>query len=248
MTGAATIVIEPGYLGYLGPAMSLRPHTTPVTCLAVGLDTPLEISTSTDTVSARSILSPARVEHRCDVKSGRMLCLFIDPLLATPAANRSRVSAWTGQLGANHRAEDDLIELVTMDNIEWAHVVSTAFDVTNPIPDQRVIQALNHVHNSPGTSAEDLAHKVGLSRSHFLTLFASHSHTSLRRYRQWVRVRHAAAGAASGYDLTRCAADAGFASPSHLSRCATSMSGVNPSQLLQMNLHFQTTPTPTHAL
>lgn len=71
MTSSASIAIGPGYAGYVGPSVRLRPHTTPVSCLAVGVDGPLTVSTSTHSVSARTVLCPARVLHRCDVTAGR---------------------------------------------------------------------------------------------------------------------------------------------------------------------------------
>lgn len=239
MTSSASIAIGPGYAGYVGPSVRLRPHTTPVSCLAVGVDGPLTVSTSTHSVSARTVLCPARVLHRCDVTAGRMLCLFIDPLLASPILTQAKFSAWTGRIGAHHLSQDTIIDLAAATMVDWARVVAAVCPVGQIVTDDRIQKAFNAIHADPDVSAEELAQQVKLSRAHFLTLFAKHGQTSFRRYRQWVRVRLVAAGGARGHDLTRCAADAGFASSSHLSRCGSAMCGVTLSQMARMKLDLQ---------
>lgn len=217
----------------------MRPHTTPVACLAVGLDGPLTISTSTHSVSARTVLCPARVLHQCDETAGRMLCLFIDPLIASPIVTQAMFPAWSGGIGAYHLSQDAIIDLASATAVDWEKVVGAMCPVGQFVTDQRIQQAFNAMHADPDVSAEQLARRLKLSRAHFLTLFAKHSQTSFRRYRQWVRIRRVAAGGAHGHDLTRCAADAGFASSSHLSRCGAAMCGVTLSQMMRMELDLQ---------
>lgn len=75
-------------------------------------------------------------------------------------------------------------------------------------------------------SLPELAAAVELSESRFTCLFNETMGLSLRRYVQWLRLRHVAFCIAIGQTLTTAAHDAGFADLAHLSRTFRNMFGL----------------------
>jgi AraC-like DNA-binding protein len=75
-------------------------------------------------------------------------------------------------------------------------------------------------------SLPEVAAAVDLSESRFTCLFNSTMGLSLRRYVQWLRVRHVAFCVAIGQTITCAAHEAGFADLAHLSRTFRSMFGL----------------------
>ncbi len=102
----ATIWIWPGQAAYLGPSLTLDPHSGSVHCFALGLDAPFTLSDSLGERSVRSALIPARTRHQVVSDGGRMLFLYLEPgltddrirtaldtLLADPRLSAPQVAA-----------------------------------------------------------------------------------------------------------------------------------------------------------
>ena len=94
--------------------------------------------------------------------------------------------------------------------------------------DPRVRHALALLKSSlPETpTVRELAAAVELSESRFTALFNASMGLTLRRYVQWLRVRHVAFCVAIGQTITTAAHEAGFADLAHLSRTFRSMFGL----------------------
>ncbi|MEV6769163.1 AraC family transcriptional regulator [Nocardia sp. NPDC051030] len=121
---------------------------------------------------------------------------------------------------------------------QWIDCAAPAFPHAS---DPRVADATRWIRDDPGGAftARELAARVGLSESRFLHLFRQDAGTSLRRYRLWVRLMHAAALLEAGKSLTTVAVEAGFASPSHLSDRFRTTFGLSATRLLENGLRIR---------
>ncbi|OBA78627.1 hypothetical protein A9W99_23455 [Mycobacterium sp. 1164966.3] len=235
-----------GYAGYLGPALSIDPHSTAVACLAVGIDDRFTFrAEGVGDVAARSAYSPARYKHQLIPGHGRMLFVFVEPTaLATPdyAAHMHRA---IGPFGFDHHAEHQLVVLCQQPDVEIASIMRRLRLSVPRVMDPRIRAAIATIRADPAgdTSATKMALELGLSTSYFLRLFSNQTATSYRRYKLWARMIHAADGLTAGHDLTRCAVDAGFDSLSHFSRTFHSMFGLSPSALLGAGVRLAIEPS-----
>lgn len=222
MTGAAlsqtcaaapVVWMRPRHAGYLGPDLGVGMHATAIACLGLSLDGSFTVETEDyGTLVTRSVFVQARVRHRI-VSAGRIALVFAEPGSAVIAGLR------------------DAVEPCALDPAAEAACVAAAragvpsLDALLSQPDSpsvldpRIEVIMRDIRADPTAHprADRAAADVGMSEHYFLRLFAAHTGTTFRRYRQWARVRIVLAGMSAGHDLTRCAADAGFASPSHLS-------------------------------
>jgi AraC family transcriptional regulator len=116
--------------------------------------------------------------------------------------------------------------------------------------DPRVRHALGLLKSSlPETpSVRELAAAVGLSESRFTALFNASMGVTVRRYVQWLRMRHVAFCVAIGQTITTAAHEAGFADLAHLSRTFRSMFGIAISNIfgsatpVDLLMRFPSTP------
>lgn len=231
---APVIWIRPDHVGYLGPALRIDPHSTSVACLAVGLDAPFVFrAKETGAVITHSAFAPARVLHEVEASEGRMLCLLIDAASTRTARCRVRMRRTIGPFGFDHDNERELVAAATDRVLDAGRVLHGAGGAEPGGLDARIAAALELIRADPASeaSATETAAALGLSRAHFLRLFAEHTGTSFRRYRQWARMLHVAEGISAGHDLTRCAVDAGFSSSSHLSEIFHRMFGLSATAL-----------------
>jgi AraC-like DNA-binding protein len=83
----------------------------------------------------------------------------------------------------------------------------------------------------------DLADAVGLSESRLTRLFNASLGLSVRRYVQWLRLRHVVFCMAGGDNITTAAHEAGFADLAHLSRTFRSMFGLPISSFFGATTH-----------
>jgi AraC-like DNA-binding protein len=230
-----TLWLGPGYAGYLGPALTIDPHSTAVACLAVGIDDRFTFrAASVGEVTARSAYSPARYEHQLTPRQGRMLFAFVEPTAMATVDYTAHMRRVIGPFGFDHRAEHRLVALCQQRSVEMPRIMGCLKLSVPRIMDPRIREAIAIIRADPAAeiSAAKMAGELGLSMSYFLRLFGSQTATSFRRYKLWARMIHAAAGLAAGHDLTRCAVDAGFDSLSHFSRTFHSMFGLSPTALL----------------
>jgi AraC family transcriptional regulator len=79
-----------------------------------------------------------------------------------------------------------------------------------------------------------LANAVALSSSRLAHLFHDQTHTTVKRYMLWFRLRSAFAAMNRFTSLTEIAYRVGFADPAHLSRTCRAMLGISPSDLMRL--------------
>lgn len=243
-----TLWLGRGYAGYLGPALTIDPHSTAVSCLAVGIDDRFTFRAEcVGDVTARSAYSPARYEHQLTPGQGRMLFVFVEPTALATVDYTVHMRRVIGPFGFDHRAEHQLVALCHQPSVEIASVIRHLRLSLPRIMDPRIREAIRIIRADPAgdTSAAKMARELGLSTSYFLRLFGNQTATSFRRYKLWARMIHAAAGLAAGHDLTRCAVDAGFDSLSHFSRTFHSMFGLSPSTLVSAGVRLAIEPSAT---
>ncbi|MBF6331673.1 helix-turn-helix domain-containing protein [Nocardia transvalensis] len=229
--------IRPGHAGYVGPALSIDPHSTSIGCLAVGLDGPFDFAAdSLGTVRVRSGYSPARIVHHLPACEGRMLYMLVDPLAGQRCMAEMRRSI--GPFGFEHRNEDELVAAGI--DLDIDRIIEQASIPAPSTIDPRIAKVARIVRDDPAAelSAEEAAALVGVSTSHLLRTFSEQTGTTFRRYRQWARMLSVARGFTDGHDLTRCAVDAGFASLSHFSENFHRMFGLSATALLATGVRF----------
>ncbi|KOX24055.1 helix-turn-helix domain-containing protein [Nocardiopsis sp. NRRL B-16309] len=225
--------LRPGHVGYLGPELDVGVHSTPVSCLGLGVDGPFLLETAEHgRHTARSVFAAARARHRI-VTDGWILLLYAEP---GGAASRTLLDGMTlteGPYGFDSRHESALLSAVRAGVDELDRLVSGAVPPPGPA-DDRIMGIVHAIRSDPSSCgrAQDAADAAGMSVSHFLRTFAAVTGTTFRRYRQWARLRVVGDGLTRGHDLTRCAADAGFSSPSHLSETVRRTFGLSLSSLL----------------
>lgn len=252
-TCCPTVWIWAGQALYAGAALDLSPHSGSVFCLAVGIDRPFTLRVGDDIREFRSALIPPRTVHQLISHQGRMIFCYLDP-----ASERARsCGEWmknrAGTVGFEHAAEDRLLtlgaDLLDLDGKARAETpdagaenwLQHAAPVSAHRIDPRIAEATRAVRADPAgaLSARELARQAQLSESRFLHLFRQETGTSLRRYRLWMRLVHAATLFGPGADLTTVAADAGFASPSHLSDRFRSTFGLPATKLLATGVRLR---------
>jgi AraC-like DNA-binding protein len=106
---------------------------------------------------------------------------------------------------------------------------------------QRVQQALNVIHETPGRdlTLEFIARRVFLSESRISHLFKAEIGIPIQRYLLWYKLAQAAFNIGKGMSLTTAAEEAGFADSAHFSRSFRVMFGLTPSQILKRSRHVQ---------
>ncbi|MFI9510485.1 helix-turn-helix transcriptional regulator [Nocardia sp. NPDC052566] len=228
-----------GHALYAGPSLELAPHSGSVWCLAVGVDRPITVRVEDRTLMARSALIPPRLTHQLRCHGSRMIFGYFDPASDRAESCRANMTQWRGEIGSGHTGEDQLIargaSLFADDTDAAAQCwLDLAAPTTARILDARIADAIRRIREHPADaiSARALATATDLSESRFLHLFRQEAGTSLRRYRTWARLQHAAALVAAGNNLTTAAAESGFASPSHLSDRFRTTFGLSATQLL----------------
>ena len=165
-----------------------------------------------------------------------MAFCYFDPNSVWDRACRLAMTQTHGPIAFHHRhaanLADDAASLASAQRAdEWLELVAGPWttEAGEPQRDHRItaaVTALHHLEPHEKLSALELAELVGLSSSRFLHLFREQTGTTLRRYRLWLRMLHAAALVSDTADLTTAAAGAGFANPSHLTNSFHAMFGL----------------------
>ena len=249
--------IRPGQVGYVGPDLGVGMHGAAVGVLTVGLDAPVTLETpGHGKATARSVYAPARVPHRVVAPEGcRILLLFIDSTDAPADRMAAAMQRRLGPIGLDHRAESWLIKKAGARDVDQAAFQNITGPTSSgrsgsgsnaPTADPRIAELVEEIRAQPAQAlrAEATARRLGLSRSHFLHMFAQHTGTTFRRYQQWSRLLHVVHGFSAGHDLTRCAADAGFASPSHLSDSFRQNLGMTATTVFTSRIRFELAAAP----
>ncbi|MFE6921555.1 helix-turn-helix domain-containing protein [Nocardia sp. NPDC057663] len=233
--------MRPGHVGYIGPELGVDPHAPSVAVLSVGLDGPFVLETATHgEIHTGSSFAPARTVHRVNAPGGWILLLYVDPAGAPATTIADEMTAVAGPYGLGHRRERKLVELCGAAVVEPEQIFAGAGAGHTPVADPRISWAAAAISRNPHHvfRAEAMAADLGLSKTHFLRLFAQQCGTTFRGYQRWTRVIHAIRDAAAGRDLTRCAVDAGFATPSHFSETFHDMFGLSATEVLRSGVRF----------
>ncbi|WP_067814327.1 AraC family transcriptional regulator [Nocardia inohanensis] len=241
-TCCPTVWLWAGQALYAGAALDLAPHSGSVWCLAVGVDGPFTVRVGDGApLVARSALIPPRTTHQL-VADGRMIFCYLDPASDRAAAGRNRMQ-WRDTIGSGHGEEAELIRLGARllatepgeggDDLACDWLERAAPGSAGAV-DPRIAEAAQWIRADPAGSvgAGELAARLYLSESRFLHLFRRELGTSLRRYRVWIRLLHAAALLDTGCDLTTAAIESGFATPSHLAHRFRTTFGLSAGKLL----------------
>lgn len=248
----------PGQALYVGAPLGLDAHSGSVSCLVVAIGGTFTIETHESPGPAvRSALIPPRLTHRIIADAAQIVFCYLEPGSPRHRSCHHAMTTTRGPLNYRHRHQHTLAASAgTLTDATSARAwLDLATAASPPIPyptpqvtgdhlpepfDPRIRQAVAVLHAydaQDNPSAARLAALVGLSPSRFLHLFRSHTGTSFRRYRQWLRMLRAAALIRDRGELTTTATDAGFASPSHLSSSFHAMFGLPPSHLLNIEIH-----------
>ncbi|MFC9994162.1 helix-turn-helix domain-containing protein [Nocardia sp. NPDC127526] len=238
---------------YVGAALDLSPHSGSVWCLAVGVDRPFTLRVGDGRpLSVRSALIPPRTTHQLIAEGGQMVFCYLDPASDRARSCRERMAQWHEAIGSRHAHEHRLTVLgaaLGHDSAQSAderaaELLELAAPITPHIVDERIAAAARVLRDDPASAipARELATRAGLSESRFLHLFRQELGTSLRRYRLWVRLMHAATLSAAGHNLTTVAAEAGFASPSHLADRFRTTFGLSATRLIATGVRVRTCP------
>ncbi|MER5388414.1 AraC family transcriptional regulator [Saccharopolyspora sp. NPDC002686] len=228
----------PGEALYCGPPLELDPHSGAASCLAIGIDEPLQVTVDGTTSRLRSAFIPPRLT--CQVTTtGRIAAFFLEPGSA-PERSCSAMMRPVGAIRSDHQRERELAELsgaLTDHDVQRWVALATGDDGTTR--DERILAAVELLSANPDLSAAHISAQLHLSPSHFLRLFKRDTGTTLRRFRLWARMLSAAAHIADGADLTAAATAAGFASSAHFSSAFHAMFGLSPSKLLSTPLEIR---------
>jgi AraC-like DNA-binding protein len=213
-----------------------------VWCFAIGIDGPLTVTTPDGTTrEGTSVLIPPRLTHQLICLGRGLVSCYLEPTSARAEACRHKMSAWVGDIGVGHAAEQRLMFTPSDDEsaCRWLDLAAPAAQRTI---DPRITAAARRIREDPATTvpSSELAAAASLSESRFLHLFRDELGTSLRRYRIWVRLVHAGTAIAAGANMTEAAMKSGFASPSHLSDRFKTTFGLSASQLLATGLTVKT--------
>lgn len=234
--------VRHGHGIYLGPPPGGDVHSTSIAQLLVGVDAPVQLRVDgLPDITARSILIPARVAHQVHSTGNRVLLCYFDPTSTQMARCLGGMRAEHGPFGIGHPHEDRLLEACDAAALNIDAVLDLASIPTPRISDPRITLVAKAIRSEPARQhrAADTADILGISRSHFLRLFASQTSTSFRRYVQWARMLAVANSVANGQDLTSSATAAGFSSPSHFSDVFRGMFGLTPSAMLASNVQIR---------
>ncbi|WP_162932547.1 AraC family transcriptional regulator [Solimonas sp. K1W22B-7] len=236
------ICLWPERLLFVGPLGKVAPHRHAATVLLVALQGEVRVWLSAERQwhSAQSALVPAGCMHALDLREGITAVFYndphrpfhprmsardggaaqFDPVAGTPLPEALR--AFHASQGANAVA------------LEHALATTLGRYPQAPLLDARVQQAIQLVQAdlTENLPLAALAEAAALSPSRLQHLFQDQTGVPLRRFRNWIRFRHALERIAAGATLTTAAFDAGFASSTHFSHAFKAMFGVAPASVL----------------
>src|SRR5882672_3884928 len=172
-TCCQTVWLWPGEALYAGPSLNLAPHSGSVWCFAIGIDGPLTVSTPDGTTrEGTSVLIPPRLTHQLVCLGHGLVSCYLEPTSARAEACRHQMSAWIGEIGVGHAAEQRL--MFTPANDESAsHWLDLAAAAAQRTIDPRIAAAARRIREDPAATvpSSELAAEAGLSESRFLHLF-----------------------------------------------------------------------------
>ncbi len=231
---------------YLGAPFNMPAHRNAVAVLALALDGELDVAVDPADPAqgfrrCRSVLIEPAELHLLRGIGRQCAFLYVDALSDDLAILRSACREAGARASFGLWSEDKAIALLA--NMErsmagWEAARGPLSDMLGLArrarPDRRIHLAVQSLERNPGeeNSAAALAGEAGMSSSYFQHKFKRDTGVSLRRFRNWIRLRAVLGQAARGVSLTQAAHAAGFASSAHLSSTFKDMFGMSPSDLL----------------
>lgn len=230
----------PDGVAYVGGDYYAAPHERFAASLCISTDAPFRAryGGARGWTTWRGALVAPNVRREVDTRGTSVVFLLLDPESEAYARLAHLVGATDpayrvpdGLAGELAALANDMLSAGSFDAVRFRDACLDALgrDVGEELAlDARVRHALSLLKSSlPDIpSLAELAAAVDLSESRFTCLFNETMGLSLRRYVQWLRVRHVAFCIAIGQTLTTAAHDAGFADLAHLSRTFRSMFGL----------------------
>jgi len=225
---------------FVGGGYYAAPHERfPATlCLAIGRAFRARFGGDARWSEWRGALVAPNAPQEADMRGSRVVILIIDP----ESEAYGRIAHLVGPRRPVHRIPDEVAERLAavagdmlarghFDVVRFWESCLTAVDSGDGAArqvDPRVERALAILKGSVPDMPllPDLASMVGLSESRLTCLFNAAMGLSLRRYVQWLRLRHVVFCMAIGNSITTAAHEAGFADLAHLSRTFRGMFGV----------------------
>jgi AraC-like DNA-binding protein len=202
-------------------ATTLAAHRNPVTCLLVGLDRPILVSSRNQSIEADMVMIRPDVDHCVDIH-GRAKVLYFNGLtfpfdsdVATPLPSRL-FSMATDAFGGS---EDAILEL------------RNHFTVQSKVCPPEIARVVCDIGANPmeRMSQLELADRTGLERTRALRAFKHATGMTFRAFKNWTGVQAAAQRIANGEMVRTAALDAGFSDSAHLTRSFRIAFGTTPS-------------------
>lgn len=257
-----TVHLWPDGVAFVGGDYYATPHERFAASLCISTDGPYRAryGGNREWSSWYGSLVAPNAQREVDMRGTSVVFLLLDP--ETDAYGR--LAHLVGPRQPAHRVPDDVARRLA--SLARAMLEEGTFDAQRfrdacldelgqEAPDAQAIDPrVRHVLALLKSSLPDipslpqLAAAVELSESRFTWLFNQTMGLSLRRYVQWLRVRHVAFCVAIGQTITTAAHEAGFSDLAHLSRTFRSMFGLPISTFfgsatpVELVMHFSSDP------
>lgn len=230
---------------FIGPLGHNAPHAHSVPVLLAGLYGAVRLRIADGPWQrCEAAAVPAGVNYEFDVEGQPLAVLYLEPQAGrvdglAPFVTNARETS--GALLGKSALTASLRELYeARDGAAWAGqsledlFTYSAHRARRDI-DPRIARALSDltIEAGPEMTAQHAAARVGLSSSRFQHLFAAEVGVPFRRYRVWLRLRHAIAEIIAGSTFTDAAHAAGFADQAHFSRAFRQAFGASASPSLR---------------
>lgn len=236
------ICLWPERLLFIGPLGKVAPHRHAAAVMLVALRGEVRVWLSAERRwhHAQSALVPAGCMHALDLSDGITAVYYNDPHRPFHPA----MSARDARLPRFDLLQDNSLPetlrgfhqepAADAGELERALAAALGHEATPTPLDTRVAQAIRLMQADLGENLPltALAEATALSPSRLQHLFQDQTGVPLRRFRIWIRFRHALERIAAGASLTAAAFDAGFASSTHFSHAFKTMFGVAPASVL----------------
>ena len=226
----------------VAPLGSVSRHRHAAAALLVGLDGPFRVGVGRrDWRQTTAAFIPAGIAHALECGTGRIGVVYLFPFTG---AAEALVATWglpPDRISTGLRLPEAVREVLrdthagSWGRAETRRWVDAAL-LGGGAPaggDALLAEAASLLRSGAveGVPAAEVAAAVGLSASRLMHRFQAEGVT-LRRYRQWERMRLLTRHVAEGESLTMAGLAAGFADSAHLSHSFRALFGTPPSRIL----------------
>lgn len=249
-SAAPRLTLSGARAAYVGPGLTLDPHTNAVATVAIALEAPFTLRVEDtprplrappadagrplgEPTQAWIALIPPDTHHHL-VSVGSMVFIYLDA-----ASDDHRLLR-----GATLDARAEALRRAATGSTAQVDALCAALGIPTRSPiDARVRAVIDRLETHPDDARplEAWASQVGLSASRLQALFRAELGLAFRRYRTWRRMAAVVRILGQGRTLTEAAHEAGFGTSAHLSSTFRSMFGLPPSRLTQLGLRVEDT-------